>query len=174
VSSEYFGSKSTFAASERGRLKSCTNCGVSKAVDSFSRNSRKFDGLDVHCRECVRERIRNKKALHLANGKCVDCGGYRDLGSRTYCGRCLIARASTERSRQMRAQTLVAYGGEMPRCACCGEERTAFLTLDHVNNGGREHRRAKGNQGIYHELRRAGYPFGFQVLCFNCNIARGL
>jgi hypothetical protein len=65
-----------------------------------------------------------------------------------------------------------AYGGEAPACACCGEQGAAFLTLDHVNNGGNAHRRQKGNQGVYHELRRAGYPAGFQVLCFNCNVAR--
>ena len=73
----------------------------------------------------------------------------------------------------MRAETLFAYSGAQPRCACCGEQRLAFLTLDHVNNGGRAHRRQKGNQGVYHELRRAGYPPGFRVLCFNCNLARG-
>lgn len=153
----------------------CSKCGLRKSIDCFSRNRRTVDGLDLHCRDCVRERIHTKKAIHRANARCVDCGGERATGSsKTYCGRCLTSRASTERSRQMRAQVLAAYGGNRPRCACCGEERPPFLTLDHVNNGGRAHRRAKGNQGVYHELRRAAYPGGFRILCFNCNIARGL
>jgi hypothetical protein len=73
----------------------------------------------------------------------------------------------------MRATVSRAYGGESPACVCCGETHAAFLTLDHVNNGGRAHRREKGNQGVYHELRKCGYPPGFQILCFNCNLARG-
>jgi hypothetical protein len=73
----------------------------------------------------------------------------------------------------MRATAIRAYGGESPACVCCGETQPAFLTLDHVNNGGRAHRREKGNQGVYHELRKGGYPPGFQILCFNCNMARG-
>src|SRR5689334_10935811 len=120
---------------ESSHLKRCSKCGVHKYTESFSRNRRNADGLDVHCRDCIRERIRHKKAVHFAEGKCVDCGGERKCGSRTYCPQCLRSRKSTERSRQMRAETLLAYGGEAPCCACCGEERRAFLTLDHVNNG---------------------------------------
>jgi hypothetical protein len=67
-----------------------------------------------------------------------------------------------------------AYGGDHPACVCCREDGASFLTLDHVNNGGRAHRRQKGNQGVYHELRRAGYPPAYRILCFNCNVARGL
>src|SRR5437764_11306366 len=107
--------------SESSPLKRCGKCRLRKSIDCFSRNRRKRDGLDLHCRDCIRERIRNKKALHLANGKCADCGGERGDGSRTYCARCLRSRASTERSRQMRAHTLLAYGGGTPRCICCGE-----------------------------------------------------
>src|SRR5437762_13956420 len=82
--------------------KKCAKCGLRKCIDCFTRNRRKLDGLDVHCRDCVRERIRNKKTLHLANGKCVDCGGERGTGSsQTYCDGCLVTRASTNRSRQM-------------------------------------------------------------------------
>ena len=50
-----------------------------------------------------------------------------------------------------------------------------FLTLDHINNDGAEHRReihgrqtAAGYQ-TYRWLMRNGFPPGFQVLCANCN-----
>jgi hypothetical protein len=70
-----------------------------------------------------------------------------------------------------------AYGG--PICACCGEHRIEFLTLDHINNDGAEHRRqlfgtAKiGGPRLYRALQKLGYPPGLRVLCFNCNCARG-
>jgi hypothetical protein len=46
--------------------------------------------------------------------------------------------------------------------------------LDHLANDGRAHRRrCKGWQGVYRELVRDAFPAGYQVLCFNCNLARG-
>jgi hypothetical protein len=155
-------------------LKRCTKCDTLKALELFSKNRRKPDGLDLHCRQCIRERIRSKKARQLAEGLCTSCGRPRgDSRSRWYCRKCLTRDSSTRRSREMRATAIRAYGGESPACVCCGETQPAFLTLDHVNNGGRAHRREKGNQGVYHELRKGGYPPGFQILCFNCNMARG-
>ena len=110
----------------------------------------------------------------MQQGNCVDCGGPRgESPSRRTCQRCLSRDSGTRRSREMRAAVLRAYGGESPHCVCCGEQTREFLTLDHVNNGGRAHRRLKGNQGVYHELRRTGYPDSYRVLCFNCNLARG-
>jgi hypothetical protein len=66
------------------------------------------------------------------------------------------------------------------KCACCGETMREFLTVDHVNGDGSEHRKAlSGNSRsssiqIYREIRRLGYPRDrFRVLCFNCNCAIG-
>ena len=65
-----------------------------------------------------------------------------------------------------------AYGGAV--CACCGEKHLEFLSIDHINGGGTEHRRNiwKGS-GFYSWLKQQGYPLGFRVLCFNCNLALG-
>lgn len=67
-----------------------------------------------------------------------------------------------------------AYGGYI--CACCGEREPKFLTLDHVNNDGAEHRRLIGSgsknvggKKTYAWLIANGFPLGFQVLCMNCN-----
>jgi hypothetical protein len=90
--------------------------------------------------------------------------------------RCASAPArKIDSTRALRTRVLFAYGGRCPFCACCGETRLAFLTLDHVNGAGRAHRRLrKGWQGVYRGLVRDSFPGGFQLLCFNCNIARGL
>lgn len=49
-----------------------------------------------------------------------------------------------------------------------------FLTLDHVLNDGAKHRREIGANGlgVYYWLRDNAFPSGFQVLCWNCNLAK--
>ena len=51
-------------------------------------------------------------------------------------------KAMTETNRRCRIkrrlQALAHYGGE---CACCGEKRTEFLAIDHINGGGIKHRK---------------------------------
>ena len=74
---------------------------------------------------------------------------------------------------KLKANTLLHYGG---KCACCGEEHHQFLTIDHINGGGNAHRKmlkVRGGYGMYSWLKRNGMPHGFQVLCFNCNMAKG-
>ena len=69
-----------------------------------------------------------------------------------------------------RLEAFAAYGGF--RCACCGETEPMFLTLDHINNDGAEHRRlvgGKGGSSFFAWLRQKKFPPGFQVLCRNCN-----
>jgi hypothetical protein len=68
------------------------------------------------------------------------------------------------------------YGGS---CACCGETRYQFLTLDHQNRDGAEHRRRllgdarKGGGPFLIALARQGWPDvpGLRVLCSNCHMA---
>ena len=68
-------------------------------------------------------------------------------------------------------EVIDGYGG---KCACCGETRREFLTIDHIDGSGREHKREIGFSGLqfYRWLRRNNYPEGFQVLCFNCNCGK--
>lgn len=73
--------------------------------------------------------------------------------------------------RKARHEALMAYGG---KCACCGLDNEPFLSIDHINNDGAEHRKITGGAGyhIYVWLRVNKYPPGFQVLCYNCNLAK--
>lgn len=63
------------------------------------------------------------------------------------------------------------YGG---RCTCCGEADPAFLTFDHINGGGNQHRRVVGIRApyFYEFLIKNNYPEEYQVLCWNCNAAK--
>ena len=69
----------------------------------------------------------------------------------------------------LRAQVFWHYGTV---CACCSEPETDFLTIDHIEGDGAEHRRQIGESSLYHWLRKNGFPPGFQTLCRNCNWAK--
>lgn len=58
-------------------------------------------------------------------------------------------------------------------CACCEEKEFDFLTIDHVNGGGTKHRKTEGKNRMHDWLIKNYLPDGFQILCFNCNCAKG-
>lgn len=78
-----------------------------------------------------------------------------------------------EKSRHLRMEVLLAYGD---RCNClgCDEWRYEFLTIDHIDGGGYAHRKELKGSNIYRWLKRSGYPQGYQILCINCNWAKGM
>ena len=77
-----------------------------------------------------------------------------------------------QRILQFKKEVFSHYGGV---CQCCGESHIQFLTIDHINGRGNEHRRNNkiwSGTSTYRWLKRNKYPPGFQVLCFNCNMAK--
>src|ERR1700733_114293 len=74
---------------------------------------------------------------------------------------------------QLKLEMLTAFGG---KCQCCGETNPYFLTLDHINNDGAEHRaqfESRNNEQIYADAKREGWPKDkYQLLCMNCNFAK--
>lgn len=78
---------------------------------------------------------------------------------------------AAEYDRKLRQKAVDAYGG---KCTCCGETRFEFLCIDHVHGGGNEHRKTvQSGTPLLHWLQKRNYPDGFQLLCSNCNSARG-
>jgi len=57
-------------------------------------------------------------------------------------------------------------------CACCSEADKAFLTIDHIvppkSKSSYERKR------LYGWLKSRKYPSGFQTLCWNCNMTKGI
>ena len=75
---------------------------------------------------------------------------------------------------KLKDETFAAYGGRI--CKCCGETESRFLSIDHIEGNGNVHRKLLGNGGgkdFYTWLRKNSYPKGYQVLCYNYNIAKG-
>lgn len=81
-----------------------------------------------------------------------------------------FARRAREVAAKIKMEMIVAYGG---RCVCCEENRKEFLTIDHINGGGGEHRkRCSPGAGIYRDIKRQGWPKDkYRLLCMNCNFA---
>lgn len=133
----------------------CNDCGEWKSAEGFYLNTSTSTGrkrLSSYCRACTQARNRVSYAKHAPERQ-VWMRGYRS---------------------GLRQQVLDAYGA---RCLCCGEEGDVFLTIDHVNNDGAEHRRELGSSGgpqFYRDIIERGFPPEFQVLCFNCNMAKHL
>ena len=77
---------------------------------------------------------------------------------------------------RLKAEMFAAYGDH---CYCCGEDRVSFLSLDHTNRDGAQHRRslARGRRiastrQVLLDLKKRGWPKeGFRVACMNCNWA---
>jgi hypothetical protein len=61
------------------------------------------------------------------------------------------------------------------RCVCCGEVRKEFLTLDHINGGGKKHKNEIGRGLRYLSwIIKNNFPNTYRILCMNCNFARGV
>ena len=72
-----------------------------------------------------------------------------------------------DRRRKWRIEVLTHYGGDPPKCKMCGESHIEFLTIDHIDGGGKQHRKQIKNN-TYRWLINNNFPKGFQVLCMNC------
>lgn len=71
-----------------------------------------------------------------------------------------------------RLEAIAHYSKGENVCACCNENIVRFLTIDHIEINGAEHRRQYKINHIARWLKKMKYPKGFQVLCFNCNLGR--
>ena len=75
--------------------------------------------------------------------------------------------------RRLNKKVIDHYGG---KCVCCSESTLVFLTLDHKENDGAEHRRQLSSSAgsrmssysFYAWVRDSNYPIDLQVLCWNC------
>jgi hypothetical protein len=78
-------------------------------------------------------------------------------------------------ARQRRLKVLNHYGNGSPHCVCCGEKEIKFLAIDHKNNDGCKHRKKIQLEGhsTTSWILKNNFPDIFQILCHNCNMAKG-
>lgn len=168
----------------------CVECGGQRRAESNRGGS-----PSLRCQVCCdrrrgawRKSTAKRQTVFHAEHLCCDCGKV-PCPDRAYCESCRERRRTAYREKH-RVKRLAAhkiahqalkrlvfktYGG--PSCKCCGEVIFEFLSLDHVHNDGPEHRHSigfpKGGGNMYAYLKARGFPPGFQVLCMNCNFAKG-
>lgn len=83
-------------------------------------------------------------------------------------------RAYRVENQRLKEIILSHYGvNGIAQCQCCGESHIEFLTIDHINGDGAEHRRKIGTNHMYKWLKRNHFPEGFRTLCWNCNCSLG-
>jgi len=168
----------TYKERRHGHIKAgtCITCNCRRANDGY-----------VTCGIC-RERSNRWKRIaiqqRISRRLCKDCGKQiEELNDKRTCEPCKARRRryannhkarSTAYNRKQRADDFSAilahYGNS---CACCGEDEVAFLTTDHINNDGAAHRRSINRRPLYRWIVKNGFPEGFQILCWNCNCAKG-
>lgn len=116
----------------------------------------------------TKEQQREYAVKVKAAGLCLDCHNALDRKG-IYCCACLRKRRLRWKDRysKLRNEVFMAYGGY--KCACCGVTEPAFLTVDHI-----EGRKLKWDVGeiFWARLRREGFPVGYRILCYNCNVGR--
>lgn len=79
------------------------------------------------------------------------------------------------RTRAQKELVISHYSKGLMACNCCGESILEFLTVDHIDNNGAEHRAKIGKtNAFYVHLIKNNFPedYNLQVLCFNCNITK--
>lgn len=166
---------------EPGR-KRCAVC--REAVARKRQNYRAKQKAAGKCRFCVRKalpgtqrckihtfRHRDKKATPIPAGCCKRCrrGKAPKPG---LCDGC--KKVDADKRLALKLDVINHYGGLKCSCPKCPERhgtKLEFLTIDHPEGNGAEHRRTICAK-IYWWLKKNNYPEGYRVMCFNCNTGR--
>ena len=127
------------------RAGNCRKCGQLPPIEGINRRTGK---PFTHCEACLLK-ARLEQVGRRSSGR------YKTAQKEAYA--------------KKRNEVLAHYGNV---CACCEEDETVFLEVDHVQGGGETHRRIEKITNIYYWLVKNNYPEGFQLLCSNCNLAK--
>lgn len=131
----------------------------------FSKNSQRTDGLSCYCKNCCVTKSILYQGKYKHKVKDYQKKFYKNNKEK-------ILFDGRKRWEEDRRFCLVKYSGEIPSCACCGEDKYEFLALDHIQGGGNKQRKDIGGN-LVRWLKRNNFPTGYRVLCHNCNHSMG-
>jgi hypothetical protein len=122
--------------------KVCTKCKTENPLNQFRK--RRGGGRYSWCKKCEYEYLKGYRNLNPEITKEVGLR-YRYKNRDTLSAKAKEYRrknAETIREKDkndwslLKVEVLQCYGGNPPKCPCCGEHRMEFLTIDHID--GRE------------------------------------
>lgn len=171
---------------KEGDTRVCRSCGGIKPHDQFAK---------VYCQKNRGTQYRSHTCLMCHRAKCAAKEKKRraEKGDSVRAIRRAHYHRNPERAAELKKRShqklkdevFANYGGYV--CRCCGETESGMLNIDHIDENGAEHRRAlgltmrnlinrtpklPGGATFYHWLKTQGFPPGYQVLCYNCNISK--
>jgi hypothetical protein len=149
----------------------CDNCG--QEPESGKRKCVRCSGHSKRASARNREKNGSSRKYYQdrkAAGLCTHCGERPKTPTSVNCEVC----NDFEWGRRIRIkqEVMSKYGGE---CVCCGEDNVMFLSLDHKDGGGTKERDDSNIMGtrLYRSLRKLPVDPKYQVMCYNCNFAKG-
>ncbi|MGO9705743.1 MAG: hypothetical protein ACLPYZ_11035 [Limisphaerales bacterium] len=150
--------------------KKCHVCGRVKLTTEFysvsAANRARGGTVGYCCKDCKKRIEKERHEKHCR----INPEYEREKRNRWASSNREKQRAAGKKHRlKIRAAVISAYGG---KCKCCGEATMEFLSIDHIDGGGKAHRAATHGH-TYADLFRRKFPKGYQVLCHNCNLAKG-
>lgn len=155
----------------------CNRCGKEKSDDEMTGRKKKTK----ECKKCTSERARiwYRKNSKKHSERNMEWAKNNPERIKAIQKKCRIKNAEKYNAKQKikrderKRIVFEHYGGKSPKCSCCGEKEIKFLSMDHINGGGSKHRKEKNFSNIYYQLIKEGFPEGFEILCYNCNLAKG-
>jgi tRNA(Ile2) C34 agmatinyltransferase TiaS len=152
----------------------CTGCKQDKPKSEFHKSSSRSTGIQWQCKKCKNKATSeaHKIQYHLNPEK------WRAKARELWKKNKIKYRANNRvRAWKRKVDILTHYSNGTPKCNCCGETEIKFLSLDHINGLSPEEKKKgrirSAGHTFYSKLKLKGYPKGFQVLCYNCNCAKG-
>ncbi len=156
--------------------KTCSKCKEEKELTEFYKKKGNKDGWSGQCRPCRRIwekewKVKNRDRLLADRRK-----WYAENMNEE---RREAKRQSRARNyKKLKNKIFDHYGRE---CACCGEDNIKFLSIDHINSDGGEHRerlrsgghahRQNSGDKVYRDIVKH-WPDDIQILCYNCNMGK--
>ena len=167
------------------QFRKCSNCKEEKGLNEFHKSKQHPEGHHTRCKVCSilytrkyysehKEKCLKKMAETYQSrdlsGICVLCGNNQKVFGKK-CGYCQKKSEITRKKRRAGSRDKVfnKYGDI---CACCGENNKRFLTIDHIENNGAQHRKVIKGAYFYDWLVKNDFPIGYQTLCWNCNLGK--
>ncbi len=148
--------------------KRCCKCKLNKPVGDFyvGRGANRKEELVSICKSCCGEYKKSKRPIWNKNRR------FKYKNDIEYKSKINYKVNSENAKLKLDVFSNYCGGKDDIQCQCpcgCLVFDINFLTIQHLNNDGKEHRQIIGKGRILRWLKTHNFPKGFAVFCFNCN-----